>query len=417
MNKKTISTVLDENVFPIIGWAGPSGKMINDHVMSDMAQAGFTVSHSSAGTEIKDVLRALDVAQNNGIRLILQHPIWHVGDDFVLDEARKRDIKELVLRVKDHPGLYAYHLRDEPRFSLLDTLAEVSLFINSIDDYHICYINHNPPVRGFGAPTIEHFWQYFIEHAQPQILSYDHYPITIGTQAEIDAHAGEPNVFPEEKVIVKADYFECLEFVRTFSVRLNIPFWAFTCSVRHGAYPTPTEGHIRFQLMNNLAYGAGGLQYFTYAHDEALVRHDGSLTETWEIARRVNKEVQTLSPILKRLRNIGVSRTGPLWSGTRKLIPSGEHLGIDCQGDPVTIGFFLSPENLPYLFIVNGNPCSWARINLKVNIEEEKLYAVDPVDATIRELWPVNPLNQLVSLAPGEGRLLQIGGTGEGKNF
>lgn len=413
MAKKATSTVLDEDVFPIIGWAGPSGKMINDQVMSDMAQAGFTVSHSSAGAESKEVLRSLDVAQNSGIRLLLNHPIWHVDDDFVLDEARKRDIKELVLRVKDHPGLYAYHLRDEPKFSLLDTLAEVAHFISSIDDYHICYINHYPPISGWGAPTADVFWDRFVERVQPRILSYDHYPVTIATQSEIDARAGEPDVFPEEKIIVASDYFDCLELVRSFSVRMNIPFWAFTCSVRHGPYPTPTEGHIRFQLMNDLAYGASGLQYFTYAHDEALVRRDGALTETWEIARRINKEIHALAPILKRLRSIGVFRTGPLWSGTRRL----QNLGIACEGDPVTIGFFLCPENCLHVLVVNGNPCSWARINLKVKAEKEKLYVVDPKDGTRRELWPVDPSNQLVSLSPGEGRLFQVGGSGEGKNF
>jgi len=410
-------TVLDEDVFPIVGWAGPSGEMIRDEIMAGMAEAGFTVSHSSAGDELDAVLRALDVAHGNGVRLLLNHPVWHVGDEFILDEGRKQAIREVVQRVKDHPGLYGYALRDEPRFGLLETLAQVSRFIRTMDESHICYINHYPPIRGFGAPTVEAFWQRYIELVKPQLLSYDHYPITIGTQADVDAQADAPHVFPEEKIVVKPDYFECLELLRTLSVGHGIPFWAFTCSVRHGAYPTPTEGHLRFQLMNDLAYGARGLQYFTYAHDGALVRPDGSFTETWEMARRINAEVHTLAPILRKLRNVGVFRTGPLWSGTRRPQPSDEPLGVFCEGDPVTIGFFLDPDDLLHLFVVNGNPCSWARITLKVNVKDEKLYMIDPKDRTIRELWPPNARNQLVTLAPGEGRLFQVGGPGEGKNF
>src|SRR4029453_5087487 len=121
-----------------------------------------------------------------------------------------------------------------------------------------------PPIEGWGAPTAEAFWRRYIETAHPQFLSYDHYALTVGTDAEIHARSAEPNVFPVEKLIVKHDYFDCLELLRNLSPAYRLPFWAFTCSVRHGSYPTPTEGHIRFQLMNNLAYGALGLQYFTY---------------------------------------------------------------------------------------------------------------------------------------------------------
>jgi hypothetical protein len=67
--------------------------------------------------------------------------------------------------------------------------------------------------------------------------------------------------------------------------------------------------------------------------------------------------------------------------------------------------------------VVNVNPCAWSRITLKVNVREEKLYYVDPRDRAVRELWPSNPRSQMVVLAPGEARLFQIGGEGQGKNF
>ena len=49
--------------------------------------------------------------------------------------------------------------------------------------------------------------------------------------------------------------------------------------------------------------------------------------------------------------------------------------------------------------------------------EGEKLYHVDPNDGVTRELWPPNPRAQLLALAPGEARLFQVGGQGQGKNF
>ena len=151
------------------------------------------------------------------------------------------------------------------------------------------------------------------------------------------------------------------------------------------------------------------------------IRSDGSTTKTWEMARRINREIHTLAPVLKGLTNIGTFHHGPLWSGTRALPRSEEPLSVTVEGDPVSVGFFVRKgdgANSPrYVMMCNASPCDWARLSLKVNIGEEKLFCVDPKDGVIRELWPVNPRAQLVALSPGEGRLFQIGGEGQGKNF
>ena len=412
-----VNHILEEEVFPIVGWAGPGGEMIRADVMEAMAAAGFTVSHSRPESSLGSVRLALDSGADAGVRLLLVHEVWHVGDDYELTDARRADIAELVRALREHPGLYGYHLRDEPRFHVLPKLAEVANYIRSLDPYHLIYINHYPPVRGFGSPTIEWFWRQYIRLVKPTMLSYDHYPVTVGTDEEVGRNRDLPNVFAQHKIIVKPTFFEALDLLRTLSNCHGIPFWAFTCAVRHGAYPTPDEGHMRFQLFNSLAYGAKGLQYFTYAHDQAMVRPDGSTTETWEMARRINGEIHTLAPLLKRLTNIGTFHHGMLWSGTRHLPTSDEPLSVQVDGDPATIGFFLREDGLRYVMVVNTSPCDWARITLKVRVNDEKLYHVDPRDGVIRELWPVNPAAQLVSLAPGEGRLFQIGGEGQGKNF
>ncbi|MFC1452005.1 hypothetical protein ACFLSJ_01520 [Verrucomicrobiota bacterium] len=409
--------ILEEDVFPIVGWAGPGGEMIRDEVMAGMAEAGFTVSHSRPGKSIDEVLRALDVAAAHGVRLLLVHPAYHVENDFKLTANRKKQIKRIVETVRDHPGLYGYHLRDEPHFDLLPMLGKVAAYCESLDPYHLIYINHFPPIRGWGAPTVEWFWREYIRLIRPGVLSYDHYCVTVGSGQEIEEGRDKPNVFPAHKIIVKPDFFEALDVVRTFACANGLPFWPFTCSVRHGAYPTPTEGHIRFQLFNALAYGARGLQYFTYAHDQAMVRPDGSTTGTREIARRVNAEIHTLAPVLRRLTSTGVFHNGRLWDGTRRLPAGGEHLAVDVKGDQVTVGNFIDASGVHYVMVVNTNPCDWSRITLEVNVEDEKLYCFDPRDGKARELWPVNPRAQLVALAPGEGRLFQLGGQGEGKNF
>jgi len=407
--------VLDEPVLPILGWPGPSADMITDKIMHDMSEAGFNLSLSSTSPD--RIVSALDVAHSNGLRLILQTPEYAVDDKFVLDKARKAAIRDVVMKIKDHPGLYGYHLRDEPRFFLLDTLAQVADFIRDLDSYHLCYINHNPPVSqdGLGAGSVEVFWKECIRKCRPRFLSYDHYPIQIGSDEEIrQLGPNAPNVFG--KVLVKPDYYEALDGCRTFSTLYGIPFWAFTCSVRHGQYPTPTEGYMRFQLNCSLAYGARGLQYFTYAYAQAMVRKDGTTTPEWEIARRINTDIHTLWKKMKDLRSIAVYHTGPAWYGARSLPRSSSAGTINCTGDPAALGIFDDQDGMKYVYLVNKNPVSWARMQLEANVKEgEDLVYYELEDGQFYRRWPYRPKNLPVALAPGEAILFRLGGTGPGR--
>jgi len=41
--------------------------------------------------------------------------------------------------------------------------------------------------------------------------------------------------------VVKPSYFSALAFARSFALALDLPLWAFTCSMPHWSYPRPTE--------------------------------------------------------------------------------------------------------------------------------------------------------------------------------
>jgi len=381
--------------------------------MQDMAEAGFTLSFSSPSPGKR--LEALDIADRNGVRLVLGDPAYHVGDDFKLSPERRRQIEEVVDEVKGHPGLYGYFLRDEPWAALFPTIGEVKALIDSIDPYHVKYVNHFPPRQtGWGSGSTELFWLDYIEKVKPTFLSCDHYVITVVTQKELDNRdPSDPTYFPNYKIRVKPDYFDALDVCRSFSLRFGLPFWAFTMSVRHGWYPTPTEGQTRYQLMHNLAYGASGLQYCTYSNG-GLIDRKGRRTEMWYIARRVNREILAWAPTLRKLRSIAVYHTGPFWSGTRALKPDfSQHVGIDCEGDPVTTGFFHDPENVLSLLIVNKNPFDWARIALKLKLDEkEEIFEVSPSTGTAGMPWPYSRERLEFVFAPGEGRLFRIGEKG-----
>lgn len=394
----------DDATIPIMAWIGPSEGLIRPEVMGALAEAGFTVSLSKAtpGRERE----ALDIAHAAGVRLLLMLDGFDLGRmsyadgrGYRLKPAQRERIRKAVEAVKDHPGLYGYHIHDEPAHADLDWIAAVIGEIRRLDPYHVCYVNHNAPViqGGYGAGTQEALWKDYVRKVRPRFLSYDHYPVEQKPRALIRSWGPEPfNVFPGG-IAVKPNYFACLEFARMFCTVLEVPLWAFTCSVPHWSYPVPTEGHIRFQLMCDLAYGARGLQYFTYVGEAALCRHDGTTTPTWEIARRVNRDVHALWKKMRGLRSIGVHHTGPLWPGTTPpMLTPVETWGLDhlgpkfaCVGDPAVLGLFDDAEGGMYVLAVNRNPVESASISL---------------DPSLHDAVP----HKWTPLLPGEGKLFKL---------
>jgi hypothetical protein len=393
----------DDESMPVVGWIGPPAAAIRRDVMSTMVGAGFNIS--LAQLEPEQMLPCLDAAAEGGMRLLVRSPAFDLGRmgperglGYTLSEEQRRGVREAVETVRGHPALYGYYIHDEPAHADYDWIAGVIREIEALDSYHMCYVNHNAPViqGGYGAGTQEALWLSWIEKTAPRFLSYDHYPIELKPREFTRALGPDaPNVFPGG-IVVKPDYFWCLDMASRFCMALGVPLWAFTCSVPHWSYPVPTEGHIRFQLMCDLAYGARGLQYFTYWGANAIAGPDGP-TPTWEIARKVNAEVQAMWTKLRCLRFIGARHTGPLWMGTRPPMLSpmdqwgGTHLGpkFQCLGDPAVLGLFDDPEGTMYVLAVNRNPVESASISLDPSLN----------DAVPHKWHP---------LRPGEGKLFKL---------
>ena len=403
-----IPTVLDEELFPIVGWAGLSGDMIRPDTMRDMRKAGFTVN--MGGDPKRDPREVLDIAHQAGLRMILCDPVLHVEDDLDLNATRRSAVEALVNKVKDHPALYMYSLRDEPRLKALESLGRMATLIRSLDRKHPCYVNHHPPIGGREAATAEELLRKACLCMPPEFLSYDHYVMCVASQEELQAEAGAPWMFPEAHLRMKPDFYQCLQFFRNLSLVHRVPFWAFTNAIRHGSYPTPTEGQIRLQLMSALAYGARGLQYFTYAYDSAMVRPDGSTTDTWEIARRVNADILAMAPVLQKLESIGVYHHGPLWPMTERLPKD----LLEIEGDAALVGVFRGPDGLTYLLVASKNPCAWSMHYLKP-FAPNPFFEFDVRNGRWAKPFPRKPERQPLTLAPGEARLLRLGGEGESR--
>jgi len=328
---------------PILGWHSiPESELSLDR-FQELADLGLTHSlmhYSPAGNA-----KALEFATQTGVKLF-------VGDGR-LEKPGDR-LEEAARTYRDHPALAGYLLRDEPSVGAFASLAAARDALKTADPAHWSYVNLLPTYANaaqLGCETYPGHVKRFLLDFRPEVLSFDHYPILEGNR-------------------LRADFFQNLEWIRRASLEFGTPFWAFALTCPHKPYPTPTIGHIRLQAWSNFAYGAKGLQYFTYwtpapgrwdFHD-APIRLDGARSATYDLLKDFNREVQVCADIIMTSRVVAVYHTEPLPTGTRGLDASSPFR--DIQGGEALVGLHLLPDNRRYALVVNRSFAGAATLKL-----------------------------------------------------
>lgn len=300
---------------PVLAWGGPPQGETTAARYKELAEAGFT--HNYSGFSSMEKMRdALDVAKVAGIK------------QFVSIPELEKSPEEAVRALRAHPALAGYYLRDEPSASDFEKLAAWTKRITAVDADHPCYINLFPnyatPAQ-LGSATYQEHLDTFIAKVPVPILSFDHYPV-VGKS-------------------LRPEWYENLELVSAAARKSGKPFWAFALAVAHDPYPVATLEHLRLQVFSNLAYGAQGIQYFTYwtsksdvwNFHEAPIGVDGKKTVVYDRVRQVNDEIKNLSAVFKGATVSRPGHTGTLPRGTQAYQPEAPVTKVETGGTGAVI--------------------------------------------------------------------------------
>lgn len=405
----------DDRPFPIVAWYGPGRDLLTDEVWQDVAEAGFNLCLPSFHGTDDEYRRTLDLGEKFGIGFMLGGLVdWELG-------KKEEDVEELVASLQavvdkwsEESALAMYVLKDEPHATFFKPLGLTRDLLARMDPGHISYVNLFPnyaPVNDeenwLGALNYRAYVDQYMKEFRPEVLIYDHYCIEGYNFRKADY-----------AIRVRPGYFENLEIIRAAALEYQVPFWAFTLSTPVFSYPTPTEGHLRFQLNSCLAYGAKGLQYFTYGPvgDEAGIVDGRANRGPWyEVAKRINWEIQNMGELLLSLISTEVFHTSPQPRGTTwfyydPLYHDEGYGGLSsCLGAPALLGFFDGPDDRKFLMVVNRDPMKAARLTLTFS---EEVAAVGEVDR-FQQGGIVQPLDLTegkltLMLEDGGGRLLEL---------
>ena len=300
---------------PILGWHGLMEKDITLERLVEMREAGFTHNHGGFHSA-QGLQQALDLAHQAGIKLVAN--VHQVGPDPVT----------AIRRFKDHPALGGVFFTDEPGTSQFDELGRQVRQVRQEAPDLLCYINLFPDwadlQKQLEAQSYEQYVRLYLQKVPTQIVSFDHYPIT--------------------KVGFRNSFYQNLDLIRRLSQEAGKPFWAFTISIPHTAHPKPTLAHMRLQQYSNLAYGAQGLQYFTYTTPPLDEFSSGPLdlqfkrTDIYDLVRQLNQELQARAWVFVGSSVVSIGHTGStLPDGTTRYQPADPIRSVELSGNGAVV--------------------------------------------------------------------------------
>lgn len=328
-----------EDTIPILAWYSITPDFASRERFEELKDAGFNLSFTCGEFSDGEAIRVLDFASTVGMKCIF------------MSKNLSSAPEKVVPLVKDHPALAGYHLKDEPGEGEFPALGDLCRRIRALDPNHFCYLNLLPNygVERSGLSYVEHIRK-SAEMVPTEFLSYDQYGIYV------DKKTGGFRLL--------GTYYRNLETFASECRRLRKPFWAFALSLGHGSRPLPDLAQLRFQMYNNLAYGAQGLQYFTYWMPDTnkhvfagspigLSRRRGHV---YERVREMNAEIQRRAFVFKGAEVQWTRHTGAsLPAGTvrlEELPPFVE--ALDTKGRDAVVSLLVKGSRR-FLVIVNGS--------------------------------------------------------------
>jgi hypothetical protein len=372
---------------------------------------GSTIDASAvpaAGTETPSLMRYL-LEQGGSTE-----PPSYSASSTRQDEVRTR-IVELLNLYGDHPALAGLNLYDEPSSSLFGILDFARDVLISRAPRELPYVDVFPSYvapSAMGAQTYEGYLDRYMSVVRPPLLCFNHYPLLSGGR-------------------ITNSYFYNWAMIRKFALRHVVPSWVFIQSVDidnsaagFADWRRPNKQELLWQVNVGLAYGAKGIQYFTYwtpvkppgapvQFGRALVSASGELTPLYHHARDVNGYLRVMGKEVLPLVSVSVvhAREERLPLGAKPFKADGYIRSVG--GSRIILGKYRKRgvSDVRYLFVANRSYAEAAksRLVLSGSVRGVHKFDIGSGSFTRATLRRVNGHRYLgVRLAPGAARLYML---------
>ncbi|NUS16841.1 MAG: hypothetical protein HOY69_36510 [Streptomyces sp.] len=357
--------------FPIGVFWPPPPTQVTIERYQEVADAGFTFLHN--GNYLWDatgIRYGLDLARQTGLKMLvtgdplevaLGSNFWAEGDPTgnrpqVSASDTEVSLRAVINTYKGYASFAGLSLSDEPAANRFGTLAALIDTTRRIAPATLPFVNLRrigQPAGAWGTPGMDAAaYTAYLDQAvaamAPSLLSFDRYPLLANGSDD-------------------PDYYQNWAIVRAAGLKANLPTWTYIQSVQYAGHRLPTAAELAWQVNTSLAYGAKGIQYFTYwtpdpsrganfTTAQGLITVAGERTPLYDAAKQLN--TGWLRPVgreLKPLVSQSVVHAGdtPLPAGATAFAPD-DWISV-VNGDAVVLGVFAAaPDATPA-----GAPVRW----------------------------------------------------------
>jgi hypothetical protein len=316
------------------------------------------------------------------------------------DAEIKKNAEEFARDVGGKPAAIGFYLIDEPHASLMPPMGKVAAIVREALPGKWPYVNLFPyrvsPER-MGTPTYDAYVRMLVDVIRQPFLSYDNYSLVGGEMLD--------------------SFFNNLEIVRRLGLETKTPFWNCILANAHFNYMEPSDATFHLQVYSTLAYGGRGIQYFTYFTPQignyrlGAIDWFGEKTPTWDMLRRINRQIHALAPVLAKLRSSGVyhSPSPPDYGkplSESRLVESVEmtqRLVRTPAAGRFLIGELEDDRGRPYFLIVNKDLNNSFRFVVNLKPQGRKLIRISSYHGQEEPFG-----REMDWLAPGAGVLFRV---------
>jgi hypothetical protein len=409
--------------FPVGVFWPPPPTHVTAERYQEIADAGFTFVHN--GNYLWDetgIRHGLDIARQAGLKVLvagdpllaaLTANFWADGDPTGYHPKITASDAEVALRAlftayQDRPAFAGFSFADEPAANRFGTLGSLVATARAVAPGSLPYLNlrrlgqpYGPwGTPGMDVPTYTRYLQEALDTVAPPLLSFDRYPMLAGAE--------DPG------------YHQNWALVRAAGLRAGIPTWVFIQSLGYAGHRLPTPAELAWQVNTSLAYGAKGVQYFTYwtpdtsrgdgfTGAQGLVTVDGERTPLYDAAKQLN--AGWLRPVGRELlplvsESVAHANEAALPAGATGFVPDGRIDGV--SGDPVVVGVFApaGAGDADTRWVLVANRSFAARAAAQVVVASA--YAASRFDPASATYAPVGAASVPLALPPGAAALLRL---------
>ena len=348
------------NKFPIVAWGSfNTRKFINHQQFQTLADCGFTIAKGYMSPELSDT--ALAAMRGTGLKMML-------------DMGVTRDPKtapRAFRRFAGDPDVCGFFLGDEPGADLFERYASLIKESYAVDPKAIALANLLPsyaPTKALKAASFYDYFDKFCEIANPNVVSYDFYPI----------------IEKDGEIILRNNFYKDLEEASEICRKRNVRLWTFYLAAGHLVYPNPTKGMLFLEAFSGLAYGAQGFLAYSYAWYKVSdfeftcfpIDENGRKTKYWYMVSDLNHQIQALAPVFLGCKVLKVRHTGDRIPAGTKRLSAGDLprkiSRVESNGIGVLVSH-LTNHGRNYMLIVNRDFQNKQRINLTMTADVVRL--------------------------------------------